>query len=362
MMTLPQKFEIDVPLAPLTTLDLGGSADKLYRVKNEQDIKSLFRWLSEQSPDDRPALLPLGGGSNMVVSDNGFSGVVIKMELSELEILEQSADTALVRVGAGKVWDDFVQEMAEKDMAGVECLSGIPGCVGAAPFQNIGAYGQDVSETIVAVEGYKLATGESFRYLNEECDFGYRDSLFKQSPRGTYLISSVTFRLRPGGKPTIRYADLERRCKEGDVKNLCELRELVLEIRRSKSMVYDPVDPNHRSAGSFFTNPIVSVQTADRLQNSLPKELTAPRFPASAGKVKLSAAWLIQNSGLPKGFKMKPTSLVGLSTNHVLALTNRGGAKTQELLELCHYVQGRVRESFGIELVPEPEFIGSFEP
>lgn len=360
MMTLPIRFETEVCLAPLTTLDLGGNAERMYRVKDEKDVRLLMEWLLAQAPEERPDLLPLGGGSNMLISDRGFSGVVIKMETTVLEILKETEQEVLVRVGAGKVWDDFVREMAELGHAGVECLAGVPGCVGAAPFQNIGAYGQEVSETIVSVDGFLLATGEAFSFNNEQCEFGYRDSKFKKSPRGTYLITSVTFRLRPGGEPTVRYSDLRRRCEEGSVGSLSELRDLVLEIRKSKSMVYDTKDPNHRSAGSFFTNPIVSLRTADELQAKLGEETKAPRYPASEGKVKLSAAWLIENSGLPKGFKLSEDSPVGLSTKHVLALTNRGGATSSQLLELCRYVQSRVKQRFGIELEPEPEFIGEF--
>lgn len=357
MPTVSFRIEREVPLAPLTTLDVGGPARELIRVTDRAMAGELVRWWLEQPSQSRPRLLPLGGGSNLLIGDHGFEGLVLKMENREFEILSQSPQSVEVRVGAGMVWDELVALSAEKGWAGIECLSGIPGCVGAAPVQNIGAYGQDVSETIVEVEGYHLVDGSAFRFSNEECEFAYRDSRFKRAPRGSFLITAVTFRLRPGGQPTLRYKDLQERCQQEQVSDLTRLRELVLEIRRSKSMVYDTADPNHRSAGSFFTNPIVDEAFAHQLEQSLEDGLRLPRYPAGEGKVKLSAAWLIQHSGLPKGFKMEASDKVGLSTKHVLALTNRGGATAGELLKLAAFVQQRVQERFGVELVPEPVFV-----
>lgn len=357
MPTVSFRIEREVPLAPLTTLDVGGPAREMIRVTDRAMAGELVAWWFALSQEERPSLLPLGGGSNLLVGDAGFDGLVLKMENREFEVIAESADSVEIRVGAGMVWDELVAVTTERGWAGIECLSGIPGCVGAAPVQNIGAYGQDVSETIIEVEGYDLVEGCSFRFSNEECQFAYRDSHFKRASRGSYLITAVTFQLVPGGKPTVRYKDLQDRCREGEISSLPELRQLVLEIRRSKSMVYDTADPNHRSAGSFFTNPIISQLEADRLEASLSEGQSMPRFPAGPGQVKLSAAWLIQHSGLPRGFKMDPEGRVGLSTNHVLALTNRGGASAGELLELARYVQQRVRERFGVELVPEPVFV-----
>lgn len=353
-MTLTGLIEEQVPLAPLTTLGVGGPARHLARVSSPEQAAELVAWWLEQPSLERPALLPLGGGSNLLVSDHGFAGLVVKMENSGLEILEHGSDSLLVRVGAGMVWDDFVAETARQGWAGVECLSGIPGCVGAAPVQNIGAYGQEVAETIVAVEGYDLRDGKPFRYDASECGFAYRDSRFKQAGLGSYLIVAVEFRLLPGGAPTLRYRDLQERCRDRQVSSLQEVRDLVIEVRRSKSMVYDPSDANHRSAGSFFTNPLVDSETAQRLGEAT----GMPRYPASPGLEKLSAAWLIENSGLPKGFKPHPEARVGLSTNHVLALTNRGGASAGDLVELAGLVTARVQETYGVSLVPEPVFIG----
>jgi UDP-N-acetylmuramate dehydrogenase len=347
--------ERQVPMGPLTTLAVGGPAEQLVRITSLEQAAQLVDWWTGLPESSRPPLLPLGGGSNLLVSDAGFPGLVMKMENSTLEVLEETPDRVLVRAGAGMVWDSFVATTTERGWAGVECLSGIPGCVGAAPVQNIGAYGQEVSETIVRVEGYDLADGRLFAYSAAECEFAYRHSRFKEAGQGRYVIVSVDFALKPGAAPTVRYRDLQERCKDRQVSSLSELRDLVIEVRRSKSMVYDPADANHRSAGSFFTNPIVEQATAERL---LAQNAGMPRYPATPGHEKLSAAWLIEQSGLPKGFKPHPDARVGLSTNHVLALTNRGGATAAELVELADLVTRKVREAYGVGLVPEPVFIG----
>ena len=347
-----------VPLAPLTTLELGGPAAQLLTISSYGQALELVRWWRELPLEQRPELLPLGGGSNLVVSDQGFPGLVLKMENRELQVVQIETDSVQVKVEAGVAWDDFVARCVAENWAGVECLSGIPGCVGAAPVQNIGAYGQEVSETIIRVDGIDLQSAQGFTYSNEECRFSYRDSHFKRAGSGRYLITSVTFQLRPGGAPSLRYGELQQQVKDRSIDTLQELRRLVLEIRRSKSMVYDPSDPNHRSAGSFFTNPIVSTRLADEIAASLEPGVSMPRYPAAAGMDKLSAAWLISRCGLPKGFRCRETSRVSLSTNHVLALTNRGGAKTAELLELSAHVQGVVRDRFQVELAPEPVFVG----
>lgn len=353
-LTALPRIEHDVALGSLTTLAVGGSAAQLVRITTSSQASSLVAWWKAMPVQSRLPLLPLGGGSNLLVSDSGFAGLVVKMENSSLELLEQTTDSVRVRVGAGMVWDDFVAESVERGWAGVECLSGIPGCVGAAPVQNIGAYGQEVCETIASVEGFELESGQPFVYQNSECEFAYRDSRFKRAGVGRYLITAVEFVLSPDGAPTVRYRDLRERCQERRLETLQQLRDLVLEVRREKSMVYDPSDDNHRSAGSFFTNPIVTTATA----SILVEKTGMPKYPAAPGYEKLSAAWLIENSGLPKGFKMSPEARVGLSTKHVLALTNRGGATAAELMELAQFVTEKVRAAYGVELVPEPVSIG----
>jgi UDP-N-acetylmuramate dehydrogenase len=347
-----------VPLAPFTTLELGGPASQFLQVSSVGEATEVVQWWRALPNSERPALLPLGGGSNLLISDHGYSGLVVKMENREFQVLETSPDKIVVRVGAGTNWDDFVARCTENGWAGVECLSGIPGCVGASPVQNIGAYGQEVSESIVAVEGLETATGESFSFCNEDCQFEYRNSSFKRAEQGRFLITSVTFQLRPGGPPTVRYQDLRARCQELATQSLAAVRNLVLDIRREKSMVYDRSDPNHRSAGSFFTNPIVSSGVADEIERALPQGHPFPRFPMGPSLDKLSAAWLIDQSGLRKGYRHTADAKVGLSTNHVLALTNRGGATAAELVDLCEHVRAVVRGRFGVELEPEPVFVG----
>ncbi len=353
-LTVSFPLEHDVPLAPLTTLEVGGSARQLARIKDREQATALIAWWCGLPVQDRPSLLPLGGGSNLLVSDSGFPGLVLKMENRGFEVLEESEQRVVVSVGAGMVWDEFVAETVRRGWSGVECLSGIPGCVGASPVQNIGAYGQEVSETIAAVHGFHLPMGAEFSHSNEECGFSYRHSRFKEAGQGVYWILAVDFALVPEGKPTVRYRDLRERCRDRQVTNLSELRDLVLEVRREKSMVYDPDDPNHRSAGSFFTNPIVEEALAERLV----AEYGMPCYPAGPGQRKLSAAWLIEHSGLPKGFKPTPDSKVGLSTKHVLALTNRGGASASELVALADLVGKTVEARFGVALVPEPVWVG----
>lgn len=354
--TLTFPMEESVALGPHTTLGVGGPAARLIRLTRSEDAPKFVQWWMEQKATDLAGceLLPLGGGSNLLIADAGFSGCVLKLENKELEIQRCDEATVEIEVGAGMVWDDLVAMTAERGWAGIECLSGIPGCVGAAPVQNIGAYGQEVSETIIGVHGFDLTTGQEFRFSAEECQFEYRDSRFKRAPRGQFLIISVVFALKPKGEPTLRYRDLQERCRERSVTTLLQVRDLVIEVRRSKSMVYDTSDPNHRSAGSFFTNPIVEAERALELAQAT----GMPTYPAGVGKLKLSAAWLIEHSGLPKGFKMEPESRVGLSTNHVLALTNRGGATAAELLELAEFVTAKVREKFEVTLVPEPVIVG----
>ncbi len=262
----------------------------------------------------------------------------------------------LVRCQAGKVWDELVRECVEAGWSGLECLSGIPGLVGAAPIQNIGAYGQEVSQTLTEVEVLNLVTFERRAVSAEECGFDYRESRFKQAWKGKYLILSVTFALTPGGAPTLRYGELTQAL--GQDSTLAETRHKVIEIRRSKSMVIDPEDPNRRSAGSFFTNPIVEVELADRVE-ALARERgyqgKMPRYPHHQGMEKLSAAWLIERSGFNKGYVR---GNVGLSSRHVLALINRGGAEAEELLDLAREVRAGVSAAFGVSIWPEPNLVG----
>ena len=262
---------------------------------------------------------------------------------------------ACLRVGGGWPWDEWVAETVARDWAGLECLSGIPGLVGAAPIQNIGAYGQEVAELIRACWVLDWETGEETRIPGEECAFGYRDSRFKRDWKGRFLVTSVEFVLRPEGTPVLRYKELQTKM-DGRPQTLSEVRQMVLSIRRSKSMVWDSSDPNHRSAGSFFMNPIVESAQAERLAQEFPD---MPSWPSSPGHTKLSAAWLIERSGFLKGWGDGPA---GLSSNHVLAVVNRGGACASDLLNVAGQVRRGVAARFQVQLHPEPEFVGFDRP
>jgi UDP-N-acetylmuramate dehydrogenase len=337
----------DVPLAPLTTFGIGGQARQLARVTSVADLREAL------ASSDK--IFVLGGGSNVVIGDAGWDGLVVHMALPGVAI-EMKADRAVVTAGAGVVWDDFVAQMTAAELAGVECLSGIPGLVGATPMQNVGAYGQEVADTITRVRALDRHTGEVTDFAPAACGFAYRTSLFKTSSR--WIIVEVTFDLTrsPVSMP-LRYLELTRALgvEDGGRAPLADVRRRVIELRRGKGMVVDPDDPESRSAGSFFTNPIVDPHTFASFASRLPRDLTPPTWGAPNGMTKLSAAWLIERAGFTKGYTR---GKVGISKKHALALVNRGGATAQELLGLAHEIQAAVRERLGIELVPEPVIVG----
>ena len=258
-----------------------------------------------------------------------------------------------VYVAAGERWDDFVAFAVAKRWAGIECLSGIPGLTGATPIQNVGAYGQDVSETIIGVEAIERDTGRVVTLTNRDCGFGYRQSVFKSSAKDRYVVAGVTFRLKPGGAATIRYPELQKYLDEHaiDVRDLSQVRDAVIAIRKRKGMVLDPSDPDTRSDGSFFMNPVVTPAQFEEIHS---RAENVPNFP-SGDQIKLSAAWLIEQAGFHKGFVH---GNAGLSSKHTLAVINRGGGTAREVLELVRMIQAGVREAFGVEIQPEPNFIG----
>ncbi len=333
-------FENDVPLAPLTTLGVGGPAKFFTRAESVDDVREALAFAGARA---LPVLV-LAGGSNVLIPDEGFGGVVVHVDLRGITIESEDAESVIVNVAAGEPWDDFVDFAVASGWAGVECLSGIPGSAGATPIQNVGAYGQDVSETIVRVEVLERAGGRVVDLTNAECGFAYRSSIFKGQAKDRYVVISVTFRLRPGGPPALRYPEL-RAALDG-VDDLGAVRETVIAIRRRKGMVLDPQDPDTRSDGSFFTNPVVPPERAPE---------GAPQFPSPEG-VKLSAAWLIEQAGFHKGFRY---GRVGISTKHTLAIVNRGGGTAAEVRELAAMIQAGVRAKFGVELQPEPVFVRS---
>ena len=334
----------NVPLAPFTTIGIGGPARFFVRATTVDEIREAIRW----GVDRELPIFILGGGSNLLISDDGFPGLVIHVDLRGITV-ESVDEFATVKVGAGEPWDPFVGMTVNNGWAGVECLSGIPGSTGATPIQNVGAYGQDVSETIIRVEALDRTTDRVISFTNWDCRFGYRASLFKNHEPNRYVVLNVTFRLKVGGEASIRYPELQKYLDERGVsiRDLRSVREAVIAIRRRKGMVIDANDPDTRSDGSFFMNPIVP---AASLEN-----FGGPQFPAGQGMVKLSAAWLIENAGFHKGFVH---GNVGLSSKHSLALINRGGGTAREVRELVAMIQAKVREQFGIEIHPEPNFIG----
>jgi UDP-N-acetylmuramate dehydrogenase len=346
------------PLAPLSTLGVGGPARYYARVTSEDGVREAVEWARTR---DLP-LFVLGGGSNIVLSDQGHPGLVLHLATRGIAA-RPAADAVEVTAEAGEPWDALVADAVAQGWAGVECLSGIPGLVGATPIQNVGAYGQEVAETVVAVEALDLRTGRVCRLASAQCGFAYRDSRFKSADQGRFIVLRVTYALRPGGAPAVRYAELGRRLEERGLHapSLADVRETVIGLRRRKSMVLDPEDPNAHSVGSFFTNPVVPAATADELEAALRRDGVLgdgehpPRFPAGEGRVKLSAAWLIERSGLTKGHQR---GKVGLSSRHTLAIVNRGGATASDVVALAREVRARVHERFGVTLVPEPVFVG----
>lgn len=330
-----------------TTLRLGGPAERWVRATTEAELTDA---LVDADTAGEPVLV-LGGGSNLVVADSGFQGTVIEVATAGAEIDatdEASCGGAMVTVSAGETWDDVVALAVERDWVGIEALSGIPGSVGATPIQNVGAYGQEVSQTIARVRVWDRTLRGVRTFASADCHFGYRTSRFKADP-GRHVVLSVTFQLRQGdlGAP-VAYAELARALgvELGDRAPLTDVRRAVLELRGGKGMVLDPADHDTWSAGSFFTNPVVD-----------PEDVPdgAPSWPQPDGRVKTSAAWLIDHAGFAKGYG---TDTVALSGKHTLALTNRGGATTDELLALAREVRDGVAERFGIVLVNEPVLVG----
>jgi UDP-N-acetylmuramate dehydrogenase len=347
----PRRLQRNVPLAPFTTLGIGGPAKFFIRAETVDEIREALSWSAAQNEP----LFILGGGSNVLIADEGFDGVVLQIDLRGITVRDEDAEAVNVYVAAGEKWDDFVAFAVDRGWAGIECLSGIPGLTGATPIQNVGAYGEDVSETIIRVEVIERDTGRVVTLTNWDCGFGYRQSIFKSSAKDRYVVVGVTFRLKPAGAASIRYPELQTYLDEHsiDVHDLRQVREAVIAIRKRKGMVLDATDPDTRSDGSFFMNPVVTPSQFDELlARAGTKKI--PHFP-SGDQIKLSAAWLIEHSGFHKGFIH---GNVGLSSKHTLAVINRGGGTAAEVLELVGMIQSGVRDAFGVEIQPEPNLIG----
>lgn len=332
----------NIPLAPLTTLKIGGPARYFVRAECEEDLIEAVAYASARSLP----LFVLGGGSNVLVSDEGFDGLVVQIGMCGIAAGENGSFVA----GAGEDWEGFVENVVGRGFAGVECLSGIPGSVGGTPVQNVGAYGQEVSTTIRSVRCFDRTTDSIVDLANEHCGFSYRRSIFNSTERDRYIVLSVEFDLIPDGEPLLVYKDLVKHF-EGSEPSLSEVRQAVIKIRRSKSMVIDPADPNSRSAGSFFKNPVVDREVLTKIEKEFDR---VPHF-NTGDMVKIPAAWLIENAGLNKGFRL---GNAGISSNHTLALINRGAATAAGMIALRDLIQQRVSERFGIALEPEPIMVG----
>jgi len=381
------------PLAPFTTFGIGGPARWFAEAASEKEVVEACSWARERGV----ALFVLGGGSNLLVSDAGFDGLVLRVGLRGIvvapvkdqddcssEIPEEHASGAKAQVNSGGIdvrakvltyqvaagedWDSFVERTVQDDCAGIECLAGIPGTVGGTPVQNVGAYGQEVASAIERVRAYDLRQEAFVEFTASECAFTYRRSRFNTVDRGRYIVTRVDYRLTPGGAPTLRYAELQRAILEGRPEgaeaSLAEVAAVVRRVRQAKGMLLVEGDPDCRSAGSFFKNPVVSEEQVRRIAECSEKE--PPRFPAGTGaenlgRVKVPAAWLIEQAGFAKGYAL---GAAGISSRHTLALVNlgdrngRSSATAQEILTLADQITTAVEARFGIQLEMEPVMVG----
>jgi UDP-N-acetylmuramate dehydrogenase len=344
----------NIPLAPLTTLQVGGPARYFVDSRSEREVREALGFAA----DRRLPLLVLGGGSNLLVADSGWPGLALRISIPGVEFSGDGANV-LFYAGAGENWDQLVALAVSKNCAGVECLSGIPGTVGGTPVQNVGAYGQEVSQTIVRVRVLEIATGKITELDNSACGFSYRSSMFNSSQRGKHIVLEVAYRLKQHGLPALHYADLKKLFAAGPADpTLQQVRDAVRSIRLSKAMLLAPGDEDCRSAGSFFKNPVVSQSEAARIAALAAQRVSDrafPQYPAESGQVKLAAAWLVEQAGFNKGYAR---GAAGISRKHTLAIVNRGGATAQDIVALKDEVQTKVFDVWGVRLQPEPVFVG----
>jgi UDP-N-acetylmuramate dehydrogenase len=353
-----------VPLAPLTTLQVGGAARYFVELKREDEVREAVQFAKSR---DLPLFI-LGGGSNLLVADSGWPGLVLRIAIGGIstpDAREATGNAVLFSVGAGVNWDDFVAQAVVQNCAGVECLSGIPGSVGGTPVQNVGAYGQEVSDTIESVRALDLKEDRIVLLPKPACGFRYRTSIFNTTERERYIILRVNYRLKRGGSPVLKYADLQKhfaeQLAEKKPPSLAETRDAIRKIRRSKGMLIVPGDEDCRSAGSFFRNPVLSeAQFKELAERAASKEIEIPSYPASRSRHgdehrKVSAAWLVEHSGFSKGYTM---GAAAISHKHALALVNRGDAKASDIIGLKDEIQQGVQKAWDILLEPEPVFVG----
>ncbi len=346
-----------VPLAPMTTLGLGGNAARFVEAASDDDVAAAVR----DAEAKREPLFILGGGSNIVVGDDGFDGLVVRMASRGIHV-ERDGDRVIVDVAAGEPWDPFVARAVDEGWRGIEGMSGIPGLVGATPMQNVGAYGEEVADTIVRVRAFDRSVGGFVDIDGADCGFAYRTSKFKTTDR--WIVVRVAFALRAdGGESGVRYAELAKALalREGGTAPARTIRDTVLRLRRAKGMVVDAADSDSVSAGSFFVNPVVDdaglrdVERRARDAGLASDDAPMPRFAMPGGRWKLSAGWMIERVGFPKGFG---GGHVGVSRKHALALVHRGGGSTRELLDLARAIRDAIHARFGLVIVPEPVLVG----
>ena len=342
----------NVPLAPLTTLKVGGPARYFVEATTIAEVSEAVQFSQSRSLP----LFVLGGGSNLVISDAGWPGLVLKVGITGINH-RHGRDEVVFEVGAGEDWDKFVGLVVAHKIAGLECLSGIPGLVGGTPVQNVGAYGQEVANTIESVLALDLHDGQIHELCNQACGFSYRTSLFNTTERGRYIILQVNYTLKHGGDAHLAYTDLKKYFAGWTEKpTLANVRDAVRKIRAGKGMLITDGDDDCRSAGSFFKNPILSADQYQALTaRAAAKNLQIPSYPALDAQKKVSAAWLVEHSGFSRGYGNGP---VGISRKHALAIVNRGSATAADVLALKQDIQQRVEEIWGIVLEPEPVFVG----
>jgi UDP-N-acetylmuramate dehydrogenase len=346
------------PLAPLTTFGVGGLARWFVEAATEPEIEEAVTWASARGID----LFVLGGGSNLLVSDAGFNGLVLKIGLPGVDLIDSGGQSHTLRAGAGVPWEDCVNRAIAANCAGIECLAGIPGTVGGTPVQNVGAYGQEVSAVVDRVRAFDRHEQAFIELAAPECGFSYRRSRFNTRDRNRFIVTRVDFRLVLDGSPAIRYADLEREVAashpEGTAPKLAEVASAVRRVRQSKGMLLVDGDPDCRSAGSFFKNPVISEELFQKV--AARSAAAPPQFPVGPGtenenRVKIPAAWLIEHAGFAKGYAL---GNAGISSKHTLALINRGGATAAEILALADRIRAAVAAKFGVQLEMEAEKVG----
>ena len=341
----------NVPLAPLTTLKVGGPARYFVEAVTIADVSQAVQFSQTQSLP----LFVLGGGSNLVISDKGWPGLVLKIGITGIN--HRHGEEVIFEAGAGEDWDKFVGLVVAHHCAGLECLSGIPGTVGGTPIQNVGAYGQEVADSIESVLALDLRDGQVHELCKEECGFSYRSSIFNTTERNRYIIVQVNYAVRHGGESNLGYADLKKYFAGWTEKPTpANVRDAVRKIRAGKGMLITAGDADSCSAGSFFKNPILSAEQHQALSaRAAAKNLQVPTYPALEEQKKVSAAWLVEHSGFSRGYS---NGAVGISRKHALAIVNRGNATAADVVALKEDIQQRVEEIWGIRLDPEPVFVG----